>query len=157
MNVFRLLDCNAHLSYLKFNISIIRGGANLPPKAVTWVGWTENRSFHRGVQNERYGSFWISAPFKCHFQRKVSSAPFYYLHFCVAHRPNMQKWSTQILYQYLGTKVCLHSYNDTASANTGVIIERCFRGFPPLEGVQILSSVPSLLCDALRCHPAYPL
>ena len=51
--------------------------------------------------------------------------------------------------------VCLHSYNDTVSANTGVIIERCFRGFPPLEGVQILSSVPSLLCDALRCHPAW--
>ena len=51
--------------------------------------------------------------------------------------------------------VCLHSYNDTVSANTGVIIERCFRGFPPLEGMQILSSVPSLLCDALRCHPAW--
>ena len=51
--------------------------------------------------------------------------------------------------------VCLHSYNDTVSANTGVIIERCFRGFPPLEGVQILSSVPSLPCDALRCHPAW--
>ena len=51
--------------------------------------------------------------------------------------------------------VCLHSYNDTVSANTGVIIERCFRGFPPLEGVQILSSVPSLPCDALRCHLAW--
>ena len=33
--------------------------------------------------------------------------------------------------------VCLRSYNDTVSANTGVIIERCFRGFPPLEGGQI--------------------
>ena len=51
--------------------------------------------------------------------------------------------------------VCLHSYNDTVSANAEVIIERCFRGFAPLEGVQILSSVPSLPCDALRCHPAW--
>ena len=33
---------------------------------------------------------------------------------------------------------CLHSYNDTVSVNAGVIIEHCFRGFPPLEGVQIL-------------------
>ena len=36
--------------------------------------------------------------------------------------------------------VCLHSYNDTVSVNIDVIIERCFRGFPPLEGVQILDS-----------------
>ena len=36
--------------------------------------------------------------------------------------------------------VCLHSYNDTVSVNTGVIIERCFRGFPSLEGAQILDS-----------------
>ena len=44
-------------------------------------------------------------------------------HFCVMNPPNMQKRSTQLLYQYLGTKVCLHSYNDTANANVGVTIE----------------------------------
>ena len=107
----------------------------MPPKAVIWVGWTENRSFHRGVQNERYGSFWISAPFKCHFQRKVSSVPFFYLHFCVTHRSNMQKWSTQILYQYLGTKVCLHSYNDTVNANAEVIIESYLSGCSSLRNI----------------------
>ena len=31
---FRLLGCNTYLSYLKFNISSMKGGANLPPKAV---------------------------------------------------------------------------------------------------------------------------
>ena len=60
------------------------------------------------------------------FQRKVSSVPLFYLHFCATHRSNMQK-STPILYQYLGTKVCLHSYNDTVNANAEVIIARCFR------------------------------
>lgn len=98
-------DRNAQSSYPESNISSMKGGANLPPKAVIWVGWTENRSFHRGVQNERYGSFWISNPLKCHFQRKVNSISFFYLHFCVTHRSNMQKQGTQILYQYLSTKV----------------------------------------------------
>ena len=104
-----------------------------------------NDMIHFELQNRKSGIF---------SEKFALFLPFY-LHFCVTHRSNMQKQGTQILYQYLSTKVCLHSYNDTVSANTGVIIERCFRGFPPLEGVQILSSVPSLLCDALRCHPAW--
>ncbi len=49
-------------------------------------------------------------------------------HFCVMNPPNMQKRSTQLLYQYLGTKVCLHSYNDTVNGNAKVIIKRRFRG-----------------------------
>ena len=53
--------------------------------------------------------------------------------------------------------VCLHSYNDTVNANTGVIIKRCFRGFPPLEGVQILKPYCSIcfillfLCFSFLC------
>ena len=36
-----------------------------------------------------------------------------------------------------GERVCLHSYNDTVSANAEVIIECRFCGFSSLEGVQI--------------------
>ena len=58
--------------------------------------------------------------------------------FCVMQRSNMQKQGTQILYQYLSTKVCLHSYNDTENANAEVIIENFFRRFSSFEGVQNL-------------------
>ena len=61
--------------------------------------------------------------------------------FCVIYLLIMQNRSTQILYQYLGTKVCLHSYNDTVNVNAEVIIEHCFSRFSSFEGVQILDSV----------------
>ena len=96
------------------------------------------------------------------FQRKVSSVPLFYLHFCATHRSNMQK-STPILYQYLGTKVCLHSYNDTVSANTEVIIRRYYLSFRLWRGstnsklcilftVRYTSLLPGIPCPRRRFH-----
>ena len=55
--------------------------------------------------------------------------------FCVIYLLIMQKRSTQILYQYLGTKVCLHSYNDTVNVNAEVIIEIYLSGCSSLRSI----------------------
>ena len=63
--------------------------------------------------------------------------------FCVIYLLIMQKRSTQILYQYLGTKVCLHSYNDTVNANAEVIIEHRFAAFQQIRGCKFLTHTSS--------------
>ena len=54
-----------------------------------------NDMIHFELQNRKSGIF---------SEKFALFLPFY-LHFCVTHRSNMQKQGTQILYQYLSTKV----------------------------------------------------